>query len=357
MPVPPLNPHVRIVDESGRPTPEFIRWWQSQRDENSGIPDLTDPDTVSGALDSIGDTRGQILYRGETEWLPLSSGTDNYVLTSTGPGNDPAWASAVRAFLDLSDAPDAYTGAGGKVVGVKATEDGLEFGDLVSTFLDLSDAPDAYTGAGGKVVGVKATEDGLEFVTGGGGGGASAFTDLSDAPDEYTGAGGYAVTVKSDETGLEFGLLSNVAFSGAYSDLTDTPPTSITLSTETSAFAVTNTHLSGLQHVACDFAADDDVTIPSGLTGTEPVRFLSVGTGRPSFVPASGVTILALNDNGLMLGPGAQATLIPLGADEYLLWGDIGSDALLLLSGDESGYVLLSGDANSGSSRLELSGA
>lgn len=264
MPVPPLNPHVRIVDESGRPTPEFIRWWQSQRDENTGIPDLSDPGTVSGALDSIGDERGQILYRGETEWLPLAPGTVNYVLTSAGTGADPAWAAAVRAFLDLSDTPADYTGQAGRTVKVNGAENGLEFGDLASN--------------------------------------------------------------------------------------------SITLSTETSDFSVTNTHLSGFQYVACDFTVDGDVTIPSGLTGTEPARFLSVGPGRPSFVPASGVTMLALNDNGLMLGPGAQATLIPLGADEYLLWGDIGSDALLLLSGDESGYVLLSGDANSGTSRLELSG-
>jgi len=36
------------------------------------------------------------------------------------------------------------------------------------TFLGLTDTPDTYQGAGGKVVAVKATEDGLEFVAGGG---------------------------------------------------------------------------------------------------------------------------------------------------------------------------------------------
>lgn len=49
-------------------------------------------------------------------------------------------------------------------------------GNLVEalvSFLSLQDTPASYTGAGGKVVAVKATEDGLEFIdapSGGGGG-------------------------------------------------------------------------------------------------------------------------------------------------------------------------------------------
>lgn len=43
---------------------------------------------------------------------------------------------------------------------------------IASDFLDLSDAPSSYSGKGGRVVAVKATEDGLEFIvlTGEGGG-------------------------------------------------------------------------------------------------------------------------------------------------------------------------------------------
>lgn len=39
-----------------------------------------------------------------------------------------------------------------------------------TTFLELADTPNSYSGAGGKVVSVKATVDGLEFTTGGGSG-------------------------------------------------------------------------------------------------------------------------------------------------------------------------------------------
>jgi hypothetical protein len=44
-----------------------------------------------------------------------------------------------------------------------------------SNFLKLSDTPSAYTGQGGKVVGVKSAEDGLEFISGGGGSAYAVF--------------------------------------------------------------------------------------------------------------------------------------------------------------------------------------
>lgn len=40
---------------------------------------------------------------------------------------------------------------------------------VISAFTDIPDVPSSYTGEGGKVVQVKATEDGLEFGAGGGG--------------------------------------------------------------------------------------------------------------------------------------------------------------------------------------------
>lgn len=46
--------------------------------------------------------------------------------------------------------------------------------EQLATFLELSDTPSSYAGAGGKFVAVKSTADGLEFVdapSGGGGGG------------------------------------------------------------------------------------------------------------------------------------------------------------------------------------------
>ena len=54
---------------------------------------------------------------------------------STGSGSG-ACASLSSTFLQLDDTPDSYAGFAGKAVKVNATEDGLEFGDIVAAGLD-----------------------------------------------------------------------------------------------------------------------------------------------------------------------------------------------------------------------------
>jgi len=105
-------------------------------------------------------------------------------------------------FTALQDTPASYTGAGGKVVAVNTSEDGVEFidppsGGGASTFKELADTPNDYAGAKGKKVVVKQTEDGLEYES-------DTFTSLEDTPADYANAGGKFVAVKSDATGLEF---------------------------------------------------------------------------------------------------------------------------------------------------------
>lgn len=50
--------------------------------------------TAGTCLDSIGSTRGSILYRGASGWAALTPGTSGYVLTSNGSGADPSWAAS-----------------------------------------------------------------------------------------------------------------------------------------------------------------------------------------------------------------------------------------------------------------------
>lgn len=65
-----------------------------------------------------------------TPYFISSDGTAGQVWTSDGSGAG-VWAAATgggaSAFTDLSDAPSAYAGAGGKYVRVNSTADGLEF--------------------------------------------------------------------------------------------------------------------------------------------------------------------------------------------------------------------------------------
>lgn len=105
-------------------------------------------------------------------------------------------------FVALKDTPASYTGFGGKIVAVKATEDGVEFIDAptgggASNFTDLQDTPADYTNAAGKKVKVNTTANALEFVD-------DSFVSQSDTPASYTGFGGKIVAVKATEDGLEF---------------------------------------------------------------------------------------------------------------------------------------------------------
>ena len=80
-------------------------------------------------------------------------------------GENGATVTIAPDFVDLGDVPADYEGQAGKLVRVKAGEDGLEFGDAVdAAFTDLTDTPGTYVGQKKKLVAVKTAEDGVEFV-------------------------------------------------------------------------------------------------------------------------------------------------------------------------------------------------
>lgn len=158
----PLDWRIGIVDKAGRPTPEFQRKWDAQRNNNaligtitfgSGAPTSIPEDgaeyvdttatppvlyigensawlrigifkfiqlsdvpnsysaagskilrvnsgatavefaAVSGVLDGLGSTQGDVLYRGASGWAALAPGTAGNVLTTGGAGANPTWAS------------------------------------------------------------------------------------------------------------------------------------------------------------------------------------------------------------------------------------------------------------------------
>jgi len=137
--------------------------------------------------------------------------------------SDTGWEKiGASDFLSLIDTPDKYEEQGGKVLRVKATEDGIEFIDIetgATVFIGLNDVPSSYEEQGGKYLRVKATEDGIEFAdveTG-----ASAFIELSDVPSTYEGHGGKYLRVNTTEDGLEFATVEGGGGGGEPSYLTD----------------------------------------------------------------------------------------------------------------------------------------
>ena len=122
---PPLSPNLPMVDEQGKPTPFFMRWWQDQIDTNKEIVTLSTAAEVSAVVDLLGNTHGDILFRGVSQWGALAAGTAGQALLTQGGGANPQWG--YQTFLSLSDVPASYAGQGGLSVVVKAGEDGLEF--------------------------------------------------------------------------------------------------------------------------------------------------------------------------------------------------------------------------------------
>lgn len=57
---------------------------------NSGATGL-EFDSVSNTIDLLGNTEGDVLYRGASAWTVLSPGTSGQVLTTGGAGADPSW--------------------------------------------------------------------------------------------------------------------------------------------------------------------------------------------------------------------------------------------------------------------------
>ena len=107
---------------------------------------------------------------GRYKWHDGSTGTSSYNVAfpntrveveandSTGGGSE--------SFIGLTDTPSAYTGEGGKLVGVNAGATALEFVNAPSgTFSGLTDTPSSYTGNAGKIPQVNAGETALEYLT------------------------------------------------------------------------------------------------------------------------------------------------------------------------------------------------
>lgn len=165
----PLDWRIGIVDQQGRPTPEFQRKWNSQRQNNALITSVTlgsgpptDPTQPDGA-----------------EYIDVTA--DPAVLYVSDGG---IWVRVgVATFTQLSDVPASYTGQMFKLVRVNITEDGLEFAgitdilDLIGAtqgdilYRDASSWTVLAPGTAGFVLSTNGTGNNPTWIAAGGGGG------------------------------------------------------------------------------------------------------------------------------------------------------------------------------------------
>lgn len=97
----------------------------------------------------------------------------------------------------------------------------------------------------------------------------------------------------------------------------------VSLQSSTVAYTLTNTDLAGNVIRTLTSATAVTLTVPAGLTGTEPMTIVQGGVGTVTVAAANGVTIKSFGGALALAGEEAWATLIPLGSDTYRLGGNI----------------------------------
>lgn len=99
--------------------------------------------TTSEALDFLGSTRGQVIFRGASGWQVLSPGTAGYVLQTGGVGADPSWVAAGTGSGDVSAASNFGTDnrlirSDGPSKGVQASGVSLDDSDKLTSLAHFS---------------------------------------------------------------------------------------------------------------------------------------------------------------------------------------------------------------------------
>ena len=141
--------------------------------------------------------------------------------------------------------------------------------------------------------------------------GAKADAALPKSGGAMTGA----ITTNSTFDGRD------VAVDGTKLDTIETgAKSSITLGTViTGSRSIANADLLGNIFYGVSSAAT--LTIPSGLTGTEPATFQQTGAADVTFAAGAGVTIQSLDTKLSIAGQFGSVSLVPKGSDVYALIG------------------------------------
>lgn len=96
-----------------------------------------------------------------------------------------------------------------------------------------------------------------------------------------------------------------------------------TVTEKTADYSVADADLAGSQYHEANHATAMTITVPAGLTGTEPLVIERTGAGTVTFAAASGVTINSRDGNLAIGGQYGAVTLVPKGSDTYTLIGDL----------------------------------
>lgn len=100
--------------------------------------------------------------------------------------------------------------------------------------------------------------------------------------------------------------------------------TPITHKTVSGSYTLLNSDLAGNVYITADTSGGAcTITVPSGLTGREPVAVERNGTNAVTFVAGSGATIRSADSHLKLRVDASVGTLVPKGSNGYTLSGDL----------------------------------
>lgn len=117
---------------------------------------------------------------------------------------------------------------------------------------------------------------------------------------------------------------ATLAVPGIGTDWKLVEPAPLGIATVVTNYVATNADFSGEKIISVSNAAANTITVPAGLTGKGLLTLVANGIGVTTLVPATGVTINSAGGVLTIKGQYSVASLIPTGADTYLLVGGLG---------------------------------
>lgn len=97
----------------------------------------------------------------------------------------------------------------------------------------------------------------------------------------------------------------------------------VSVADKTANYTLVNDDLLGGVYVRMNLAGVNTVTVPAGLTETEPVHITQTGVGTTSIVAGVGVTIQSTDNWRKCRTRYSNLTLIKVGTNVYDLIGDL----------------------------------